>query len=317
MQINGVTIIIPTWKRNSILKKILQSLLYHQTFKLIKYEIIIVDSSKNRNLEIVNDKNIRYFNYLRNSNASKRNFGLSKAKFNNIILLDDDCVPSKFFLFHYYRLFRSLNERVVINGSVKYNEIDIKQNRYINYREKSHFIVTSKTNLISENLSPSLVVTMNMGFKFYKNKPQIYFNEKFGNYGFEDYEFSYRLQKKSFKFFKGCPLVIHNEKRSFEKYLNKFYYLGNVSSKIFADIDLKAFSTSNYYKIENFFIIKIIKNSIFFIRLIIILGKICLHLNRFTHYNFRFLIKLNIIFFYLLGFLDRKNNINRTLSWYL
>ena len=44
---------------------------------------------------------------------------------------------------------------------------------------------------------------MNMGMKNSKLlKRTKYFNEKFGGYGFEDYEFGYRLIKQGFKFYR-------------------------------------------------------------------------------------------------------------------
>ena len=97
---NGISIIIPTYKRNKYLLEIV-SVLNSQTSFNSLFEIIIVDSSKNNFLKYIKLKNTKYLNILQNSNASKRNTGIKNAKFKNVIFLDDDCLPSKTFLRDY------------------------------------------------------------------------------------------------------------------------------------------------------------------------------------------------------------------------
>ena len=94
---NDFSIIIPTYKRNKYLLKIVSILNNQATFNG-QFEIIIVDSSKNNFLKYLKLENTRYFNILQNSNALKRNTGIKNAKFKNAIFLDDDCLPSKTFL---------------------------------------------------------------------------------------------------------------------------------------------------------------------------------------------------------------------------
>ena len=66
---------------------------------------------------------------------------------------------------------------------------------------------------------------MNMGMKNSKLlKRTKYFNEIFGGYGFEDYEFGYRLIKQGFKFIASKPVVYHLDERNYREYLGKIYF---------------------------------------------------------------------------------------------
>lgn len=309
-----ISIIIPTWKRKKFLNTIINSLQKKQIKSNVQFEILIIDSSKKK--IIFNSQNIKHFNVSRNSNALKRNFGISKAKFENIVFLDDDCIPDRFFLSDYSKIFKKIDKKTIVNGTVTYENKDIKKNIYLKIRQQSHFVVKKNLLMIKENLNPSHVVTMNLGFKK-TNKIKKYFDERFESYGFEDFEFCYRLKKKGFKFYKGSPLVIHKDNRSFKKYLFKFYYLGNISSKIFKKINYEAYKKTNYFKIENFFITKKFKKKLIFSQAIYFLSIFFYKLNLLIFCKSKLIIKVNLLLFYLIGCLDRDNGKKRNLKWYL
>ena len=104
-----LSIIIPTYKRNDKLILILKEL-SNQIPNKLHAEIIICDSKKdlNKKIYLFNRKklSIKYFRGLKNSNAIKRNFGIKNAKGENLILLDDDCLPSKKFIADYLKLLK-------------------------------------------------------------------------------------------------------------------------------------------------------------------------------------------------------------------
>ena len=100
MHLVKFSIIIPTFKREKQLVRILKKL-KNQICNKFKLDIIICDSYSKYNLKLFpkNNKNfkISYFNLKKNILSTKRNYGIKKSKFRNIILIDDDCIPEKTF----------------------------------------------------------------------------------------------------------------------------------------------------------------------------------------------------------------------------
>jgi len=308
----GLSLIIPTWKRTKVLKKIVCNLL-RQNFPKNLYEIIIVNSYPKININLKKNKLIRIFNIKENSNAQKRNLGLKKSKFENIIFLDDDCIPEKNFLFKYHNLFKKINYKTVVCGSVLYDEKKFNRLKYLQYRQQTHFVVKNNIFIDQNKIGPGNIVTMNMGLKKKLNNGKIFFDKKFKNYGFEDYEFCYRYIKKGYNFYKANPIVIHMDNRNFSEYLEKFYFIGNKGSKIFELINKKAFKTTNYYFLENICIFaKFSGFRIFFY----LLNQFCKQINNFFSYKFYFLIKINMSISYLLGYSDRINKKKYFSNWY-
>jgi glycosyltransferase involved in cell wall biosynthesis len=309
---NNISIIIPTYKRNKYLLKIINNLNCQFSFNNL-FEIIVVDSSKNNFFKELKLKNTRYFNIIENSNALKRNFGIKKAKFKNIILLDDDCFPSNTFLKDYCSLFKILKNKQIICGSVIYDKNDIKKNNYLIYRSKSHFVIKKNFFIQDRILNSSNIVTMNMGLKL-NSFSNFFFRKEFKNYGFEDYEFGFRYIKKGYKIIGSYPLITHKEDRSYYNYLNKFYFLGNKGSKIFSNINFLAYKSSRYYKLEIF--LSIFKKNQFFILLINILFKLCFFLFNLKLFRNKYLFKFTVILAFIRGVLDRFNNQSKQLLWY-
>jgi len=312
--INGISIVISSWKRRVLLIKIIKKLEKQNISKNL-FEIIIVNSFPELNLNFLDNKLVKIFNINSNSNAQKRNLGILKARFKNIIFLDDDCLPEKNFLFKYYRIFRSMDYSSIACGSVIYEDKKKTKQKYLNYRQKKHFIVKNNNFTKERQIKPSQIVTMNMALKKIKNN-KIYFNKNFKSYGFEDYEFCHRLIKKGFKFFKSNPIIYHVDNRSFEDYLKKFYFLGNKGSKTLMEIDYKAFQETNYYFLENFFLTRKIIKIPFFIMLCVWFNIALKNLNKFFLYKFDLFLKINILMSYFLGYSDRVNHKNKLVSWY-
>ena len=165
-----LSVIIPTYSRVNYLLKIL-NLLKRSSLNFRFIEIIICDSSpkgtsyrkiqnfKNNNKFL----NVKYFDVKKNIHSLKRNFGIEKATGDYVIFLDDDCYPEKDFLKKYYLILsKEKNNKVIYCGSVCYPEILINNN-FVRYRQSRHFVVQDNSSNIE--LSPSKVVTMNMGFK--------------------------------------------------------------------------------------------------------------------------------------------------------
>ena len=314
MKKTGVSVIIPTYKRKKLLDKII-NYLSRQNFPKQLYEIIIVDSFNSANLDFKSNYLIKYYNIFENSNAKKRNFGIAKSKFQNIIFIDDDCIPEKKFLFKFYSALNKIDYKSFLCGSVRYPLFLLKNNPYISYRAKTHFEVKKNIFNINYTLEPRNIVTMNMGFKN-KINSIIFFNKNFKNYGFEDYEFGYRLIKKGYKFFKANPLIYHFDDRKFSYYLKKFYFLGQNGSFEFMKINPRAYAETKYYFLE-----KILKknkfiNSNIITFLLINLNKVIYFINHSIFFKSAFFIKVNMSLSFLLGCAERLNGNNRILKWY-
>jgi glycosyltransferase involved in cell wall biosynthesis len=309
---NNISIIIPTYKRNKYLLKIINNL-NRQFFFNNLFEIIVIDSFKNNFFRELKLKNTRYFNITENSNALKRNIGIKKAKYKNIIFMDDDCFPSNTFLKDYNSLFKILKNKKIICGSVVYDQKDIIKNDYLTFRLKNHFVI--KKNFFPQEitLTPSNIVTMNMGLKlnYFSN---FFFRKEFKNYGFEDFEFGFRYIKNGYRIVGSHPLVTHKEDRNYINYLNKFYFLGNKGCKIFSNINFAAYKSTKYYNLEN--ILSIFKKNQLFIWLINALLKLSIFLFNFKLFKNKYLFKFTVILAFASGVLDRFNNENRQLIWY-
>ena len=93
-----ISIIIPTYKRENQVFKIIKTI-QKQILKSINIEILICDSFSKYNKKKlkINKKNfkVKYINITKNNLSAKRNHGINKSKYNNIILIDDDCIPKK------------------------------------------------------------------------------------------------------------------------------------------------------------------------------------------------------------------------------
>jgi len=176
----NISVVISTYNRAFILKKILKSLV-NILPKNNKLEINICDSSsidgthkiKNSFLRINKNFKIKYYNINKNILSSKRNFGISKSSYQNIILLDDDCVPKKNFLLNYISDFKKIDFNTILCGIVEYNSNYLKKSSYLRFRNSRHFKLAD-----NQDLEPKFVVAMNMGFKINKkNKNLLKFNE--------------------------------------------------------------------------------------------------------------------------------------------
>jgi len=321
-----LSVIIPTYNRSHYLIKILK-ILRNNLINFNRFEVIIVDSfsKDSTNLKIKYFKNsnkllnINYLNCAENIHSIKRNLGIKNAKGKYIILLDDDCFPEKDFLKNYYNIF--LNEKKNKNiycGSVVYPK-NLTRNNFLKYRSSKHFTINKKEKISNKNLESSKIVTMNMGFKkSHEISKTNFFNENFNIYGFEDYEFAHRLLENNFKIKACSPLVLHNDLRSFQKYLNKIRFLGFEGMKYLIKINLKAAKNNNFYKLENFFLMSFFLKLSSFRFILRFLTKISILLEKYYFYS-PWVYKTGIACSYLIGFADRKFILNKNLNnknWY-
>ena len=316
----NLSIIITSYKRVQKIRRIISELI-DQIPKKYNSEIIISGNDNNyieKNLSKFKTSNIkiRFIRNKKNSNALKRNTGIKKAKGKNIILLDDDCLPKKNFIYNYLNLFKTMTNQDIICGSVFYEKKFLKKN-FVRYRQSRHFIINKENFKINRLLKPSKIVTMNMGFKNSKKISKTsYFNEKFGNYGFEDYEFGFRLIKLGFRLLPAYPSIIHLDERSFEYYLNKIYFLATHATPKLIEVNLDAWKNISYYRIEKNKVVNFFKKKKFSIKIINIIIKIILFLEKMPFLYLPKIYRFAILLSYCRGYYDRKLLIKYNKKWY-
>ena len=320
MKCKNISLIIPTYKREKQIIKILKSL-KNQVVKNLKLEIIICDSFSNYNKRLFpsSSKNfkIKYFNIIKNNLSAKRNYGINKAKYKNIILIDDDCIPDKYFLSTYVKDFLKIDNRSILSGVVDYPKAYIKKFNHINFRNQKHF---KRQNRDLSEINPDKIVAMNLGFINSKKMSNIkYFDERFTGYGFEDHEFGYRYYKNGFKLITSNARIIHDEgKPNINNYIKKHYHLGKDGMKNLLKINKSLAKTTVYNKIEqNFFyklIIKLPKLNCF----LLFFEKLIISTDKSYYMNFLFLYNLLRLSSYSRGLIARNNHKlkNKNYNWY-
>ena len=318
-----ISIIIPTYKRNQKLKKVFDNLVKQCPFK-IKIEVIIVSDIFTKfvpNLKsLIKKKNIKLkiIKVSKNSNAIKRNKGIQNAKGKYLILIDDDCLPAKNFLKDYLELLNQLKDNEILCGSVRYLDPKVKKENFMRYRQSRHFINTNNYLSRKKNLPAKNIVTMNMGMKNSKLlKKTKYFNEHFGGYGFEDYEFGYRLVKKGFIFLPSKPLIYHLDERNYRSYLNKIYFLSRYSVANLKKINYQSWEDSIYFKIENNYFVNFFSKIKYIYSFIEIIEKFIEFIERKFFLYLPKLYRIGIFLSYCRGYYDRKGlKKHKNYDWY-
>ena len=122
-KITTISVIIPTYNRPELLKKIISSI----AKSTISNEIIICDCgstihSKTKIKQLIIDHEyhkIKFFDVGANIHSKKRNAGLKEAKSKYVVFLDDDCIPEKRFLENYYLILEKYkNKNFIFCGTV-------------------------------------------------------------------------------------------------------------------------------------------------------------------------------------------------------
>ena len=262
------SIIIPTWKKSHTLLATLDAIKKQKKFSGA-LEILVCGETKNINLKYIKNLNkfisTRFINIKENSISKKRNKGIKHAIGKNLIFLDDDSIIDHNY---FINCKKNINSRSIFYcGKITYNNQNL--NNYQRFKHSVH----KKYNTI-KNLKAKNIVTMNMIVNrklIVENK--LYFNETFKGYGLEDYEFGYRVIQKGFKIKSINANIIHNEdNKTFESFLNKIFILSKNAMPVLIDQNYAAAKMINFYKFENFYLIKKLikfKYTIFFLKILI------------------------------------------------
>ena len=316
------SIIIPTWKRKLLLKRLITKLL-KQNFNY-KFEILICDSNSNDGTDKIvknfttNEKiKIIYININENSLSAKRNIGIKSAKGKYIILMDDDCIPANnYYLKEYFNAFNKSTSKTIFNGVVNYPQEFLNTSGFIRYRQSRHFSKQRRRKLWNSNLNFKHLVVMNMAFK--KNQilnKNISFNLNFWGYGSEDHDFAFQLKKKGFMLRTCNAQILHYDNSNFSNYLTKIYHFARDGMLFLKDHNKDAYDEIFLEKI----CFRFFKMRIFVSLYHKLIMKIINYDNKKKNYIDLF-YQVGIFLSYLLGTIDRKNSskeiVRRKSGWY-
>ena len=252
----NTSIIITTFNREKNIFELINLINKQADIQKNTLEIVICDSNSKRRLSILNYiKNfggirIVYYNCKINHQAFKRNYGIKNSLGKYKIFIDDDCFPENNFLYKYLKTLHLNRKKIIYCGLVSYIKFNENKN-LIKYRQSRVYSLPNHQSVPCKNF-----LTMNMGYNSDTVcKNDIFFSNKFRNYGFEDFEFAYRFKEKSYKLIQLKSLVYHRDNRNFDDFLKKYNFLGTYGIVDIIKINLKAAKNLIYYKIEkNFFI---------------------------------------------------------------
>jgi glycosyltransferase involved in cell wall biosynthesis len=253
MKINKIhiSVIITTFNREKNIFELINSIIKQICISRNELEIIICDSNSIKKLSILNfikqfkSIKITYYNCKINHQAFKRNYGIKNSEGKYKILIDDDCFPEKKFICNYLKTLSLNRKKNIYFGLVNY--VNFKENEnLIKYRQSRVYSLPNQKSVPYKNF-----LTMNMAYNSdVIQKNEKFFDNRFRNYGFEDFEFAYRFKKKKYKLIQLKSIVFHRDNRGFKDFLKKYNFLGRHGVNDIIKINLTAAKDLIYYKIE-------------------------------------------------------------------
>lgn len=297
-----LSIVIPTYNRLEILKRVLKAL-NGQTYNLKKVEVLVVDdcSSINPKKEIKKLKTkskLRFFRLREHIGQGQvRNKAIKLAKGKYLLFLGDDIIPKKNLLQEHMLLHKKHNGIAVLGKILWANEM---RNEFMNYIEKIqfHYHTIKDKNNVKLHFYTSNISLEKSWFKDEE------YSKQFKNYGLEDLELGYRLEKKGLRIiYNPKAIVYHLHKYTFEQFCDRMKNTGR-SAIIFTSLhpELKRKYIRYFCTIPYF-------NNIFKLGSFILSNKI------FKYINKRIYWYSNFVYNYLKGIGEELKNVEREKSF--
>ena len=191
-----ISVVLGTYNQKDVIKRVLEGY-ENQTLNNADFEVVVVDSmSDDGTAEALTSYNPNYnFNYIRKENNGKayaRNFGVSQAKSELIIITDADMIPDEKFVETHFNAHQDTQGPACFEG-LTYN-LD-----HYHWPPKSDSIepYISRDYPQGKKLGWFYFLTGNISFPKSLFEEEKGFSEAFKGYGWEDLELGYRLSKKS------------------------------------------------------------------------------------------------------------------------
>ena len=243
-----LSIIIPTYNRENILKDLMESWSQVRIPKNYKVELLICnDGSTDNTLELLSqikldNIDLRIVDAIHGGASHARNEGIKKADGRRIYFLGDDIYPTEDLIEWHYHLDTPQNYNLAILGGVKWHEklpvnhlmihiVDIGQEQFSFSALENNSIVDYR-HFYTCNLS---VPTD------YIRSEEKHFSLLFDKYGYEDIEFGKRLSEKGLQILynEDCSLQ-HYHPYDVTKFLKRQHSAGSMAIKfkeLHPDID--------------------------------------------------------------------------------
>jgi len=203
-----LSVIIPTYNRVNLLKKVLKRL-NKQSYDLNKVEVLVLDdfSLVNPTPEIISLKSkykLRFFRMKKHMGQGMlRNAGIKLARGKYVLFVGDDIFP-KTNLFKEHMKLHHKNPKIAVLGRVYW--ASKLRNEFMNYIENIQFHYQT----IKNNQDVKLhFYTSNISLEksWFKNE---LFSREFKNYGLEDLELGYRLEKRGLRIIYNPRAIVHH-----------------------------------------------------------------------------------------------------------
>ena len=196
--IPAISVVIPTFNRRQTLETML-SMMTKQTLPQEQYELLLCDSgSTDGTAELVAElaiPNLRYLRLTENrGRAGARNAGILEATGELVLFTDADILPSPDLLEEHLRLHHAYPRSAVVGMEVRVDSLDEYEHVKDNPHDKGRHLHGHQ----DKELSWLFFLTGNASVPRQALLDTGLFDENFINYGHEDLELGYRLQKAGY-----------------------------------------------------------------------------------------------------------------------
>ncbi|NLD35613.1 MAG: glycosyltransferase [Desulfatiglans sp.] len=227
-----ISVIIPSYNSESTISKCLDAL-KNQEYRG-EYEIILVDSSRDRTPEIVNSKypDIQFIHLDKKTDpGTARNIGIEKSKGDLIAFIDSDCVAAPDWLNRIAAAHTS--EYKVVGGSVRNGNRENDMVAWAGYLAEFREFLPGKP-----KMEVSHIPTCNISYK----------KEIFDKYGLfegeyypqEDLIFNYKICKNGEKILLDSSITVyHNHRSVMKSFLDHQMKIGKITSRVLKEVDLE------------------------------------------------------------------------------
>jgi len=212
-----LSIIIPTFERGEIFLSSFKAA--KEATKNIDAEIIVVNDSKDQEIQLENYESVLVVNNKGKGVASARNFGATLATSENLVFLDDDMFLTKESIERLLYYFNKAEKAFYLFNWDYPPELYelLQKSKFGRYLIRYNFV--SLKGWLGDEWEEKDVFQLNMGASYCLPIKKKHFdeiggyNEDFPHAGAEDYEFFTRSKKVGFKTFVDTTITIYqNEK---------------------------------------------------------------------------------------------------------
>ena len=224
-----ISIIIPYYKKSNIVELILNNLDSQANISNLSTEVLVVDSSTDSDkLKIKYNKIKVSIHHTINNLSAKRNHGINLSTGKVIVCIDDDCVPSDFFLKEHFVNNINSEKKEIFSGSEIIKPLIKKPKNFYKYRMNNISISDMKSNKSNKGM---IFRARAMNFSFHSKYKSILptFLEEINGYGWEDVIFFKDSLEAGFKISLCDALIEHHIEETPKSYFKKMECFGYYS----------------------------------------------------------------------------------------